>query len=85
MIIVFGFLCVNYGYLAGKRSGYSAPGPKSSKSPEEIVLQTAGEVWNEFLKVEGLQANDKNIVNENIHRIQDMMYANLYIKKHGKL
>ncbi len=52
---------------------------------EEKTLKAAGLTWNEFLQVECIDENDKAVVCECIHRIQDMMYTRLYIKKHGKL
>lgn len=59
--------------------------PEFGNCPEVNVIRLAGELWNEFLKVEGLDKNDNLVVNENVHRIQDMMYTNLYIKEHGKI
>jgi hypothetical protein len=52
---------------------------------ETKVVKLAGKLWNEFLKVEGVDVNDTRVVNENIHRIQDMMQSKLFNNIHGKL
>jgi hypothetical protein len=55
------------------------------ETPECRITDLAGQLWNEFLKVEGIDENDVRVVNENIHRIQDMMLSHLFTKIHGKL
>ncbi len=56
------------------------------KDTQEIrCVNLAGELWNELNKVEDLSKNDQLILNESIHRIQDMLLAKLFIKTNGKL
>jgi hypothetical protein len=54
-------------------------------TPEAEAIHIAGQLWNALLKVDGLDSNDILVANENVHRIQDMLYTSLFIKLHGKL
>lgn len=55
------------------------------ETKEYQVINKAAEVWNAFLELDEIENNDKRVVNENIHRIQDMMYTRLFIKQNGKI
>lgn len=51
---------------------------------QKKVLEKTAELWNEFLKIpkEELHDDDTNDVRFHIHAIQNILYTQLYKKKH---
>lgn len=58
---------------------------EAKAAQETKVINLAAQTWNEALKIEGLPEYDIRVLNELVHRIQDMMYQRLFIKMHGNV
>lgn len=58
---------------------------EAKKTKEAVVIDLAAQIWNETLKIEGLPDYDQRVINEYIHRIQDMMYTRLFIEIYGNI
>lgn len=55
--------------------------------PQEEVLKISAELWNKFLEIpqQELHLDDNNDFRHHLHAIQNIMYTQLFIKKHGKI
>lgn len=63
------------------------PPPQKRIIPQEACLNKSSELWNEILKisVEDLHPDDMKDIRYHLNAIQNILYTQLYIKKHGKL
>lgn len=54
---------------------------------QKEVMKLSGELWNAILKLPKaeLHPDDLNDLRFHIHAIQNILYAQAYIKEHGKL
>lgn len=65
--------------------------PLPKKDPitaQENCLKLTGDLWNELqsiLAIDDVHPDDMNDLRHHIHAIQNILYTQLYIKKHGQL
>lgn len=53
------------------------------QSKEHEVIQQCAQLWNTIIEITDLPQYDNAVLNEAIHRIQDLMYTRLFIKQNG--
>lgn len=61
--------------------------PIKVKSKQEVCLSLTADLWNSMQGIlieDGLHPDDMNDLRHHIHAIQNILYTQLYIKKHGK-
>lgn len=67
-------------------NGRLKPAPKN-KSKQEICLSLTANLWNEMqsiLSEDSIHPDDMNDMRHHIHAIQNILYTQLYIKRHGE-
>ncbi|MCY4781700.1 hypothetical protein ORI89_18765 [Sphingobacterium sp. UT-1RO-CII-1] len=61
--------------------------PQRKRHKQEICLDITADLWNSMQTIlidDGLHPDDMNDLRHHIHAIQNILYTQLYIKKHGK-
>lgn len=58
-----------------------------NKIIQEEVLKLTAEVWNKVIDIPNseMHPDDINDIRYHIHAIQNIIYSQLYINKHGKI
>lgn len=77
--VYFGLWCMP----SGER-GYIVA---NSKSKQEISLNISADLWNSIVDIpkDEMHPDDESDLRHHIHAIQNILYAQLFIKKHGRL